>query len=87
MLTHVCIVEIYVRQIVAEQIAAVLQCLQLSTENSDEYLTLLDVLVQFCSDTDQKVCVLTSHSMLQTVCVVTQIYYLIVPVLLCTNFT
>ena len=43
------------RQIVAEQLASVLQGLQLATENSDEYLTLLDVLIQFCSDTDQKV--------------------------------
>ena len=55
MLTYVFIKEIYVRQIVAEQIAGVLQGLQLAAENSDEYLTLLDVLVQFCSDTDQKV--------------------------------
>ncbi|KAI6653672.1 Integrator complex subunit 3 isoform X2 [Oopsacas minuta] len=47
--------EIYVRQIVAEQTAVILERLQLDTENSDEYLTLLDVLVQFCSDSDQKV--------------------------------
>ena len=44
------------RQVVAEQIATVLETLQLDTEHSDEYLTLLDVLIQFCSDSDQKVC-------------------------------
>eukprot|EP00800_Vazella_pourtalesii_P015321 TRINITY_DN4102_c0_g1_i10.p1 TRINITY_DN4102_c0_g1~~TRINITY_DN4102_c0_g1_i10.p1 ORF type:complete len:993 (+),score=265.21 TRINITY_DN4102_c0_g1_i10:189-2981(+) len=47
--------EIYVRQVVAEQIAVVLETLQLGTEHSDELLTLLDVLIQFCSDSDQKV--------------------------------
>lgn len=53
-------VEIYVRQVVAEQIAVVLETLQLGTEHSDELLTLLDVLIQFCSDSDQKVSLLHS---------------------------